>query len=942
MNKKFVSALLLGSLVFTAGTFTACSDYDDDINSLNERVDAVEKSVAELKAAIEAGSVITNVESTANGVKVTLSNGKSFELTNGKDGATGATGADGTPGSVVTIGDNGNWFIDGVDTGKPSRGEKGEQGEQGPQGPQGEQGPAGPQGPEGEQGPAGPAGGDGASASSIYYMPGENGYWVKITVDANGTKTEEETTESWAPEYPMVRVVYDSENGRLLISNAEGMAEGEVISIVTTSNLKSLAVIPYTLDKETNYPLVFFYNIMGYTSDFEGGNGTIDFSVAASTNAKAHYRLNPANANTQDWTWSMIDRVVTRADGDNKNELLSVVSTERMNDELIVTLESNKSLEDLKEGTDFGGNYFKEHAIAALQGTNKETAEVITSDYVKVTSKDLKDFSIITGYDMATEEVFELPKAGEEDTEDYKINREADVEMLYTESLDLNPLVKTWAKEVVGFNTPNIPVMVDDMVEKGDLTYEFTLPAKFELGNNKTNQQDFVTLEGSVLKVNTAKYPNGTAAIGTTPVVWVRAIINDKTITTGVMKIKIEKESVVEKPDYVVTVDPVNMEYNDIKTNVIVNKFTWEDMRQVYDALKITREEFMEHYTNYEVTDEDGTAAFGNYIDGVGLFNWSDGPQPGGDSDPVTHTNIVEMYINPTQIASDASGVIKITYTSDDKYTYAPIVIEFPYNITHKHEFFPEFNPLFVKDEIATVKGIMNNGKWEQFVEISEHFSNLDEYEAENNHSFPRLEIEPDAQRIVQLNLTSGDLRNQTLTLESPVINEYVDVPVRIVETLANGEDICVKTYTIRFINPFSLTAANVSLVAPFPGRVDEKAINLTIKAVEGNSTIATIKGNLNGNMTVSVSSNSYGVTKDDITVDLTEGTDWAKLAGLNNDGTQKLSMDENAGTIKWENKGTALTSPLNAKYKAQVRVGDFCIMVIDGTVKVTETNIPD
>ena len=100
MNKKFVSALLLGSLVFTAGTFTACSDYDDDINSLNERVDAVEKSVAELKAAIEAGSVITNVESTTNGVKVTLSNGKSFELTNGKDGATGATGADGTPGSV--------------------------------------------------------------------------------------------------------------------------------------------------------------------------------------------------------------------------------------------------------------------------------------------------------------------------------------------------------------------------------------------------------------------------------------------------------------------------------------------------------------------------------------------------------------------------------------------------------------------------------------------------------------------------------------------------------------------------------------------------------------------------------------------------------------------------------------------------------------------------
>ena len=134
MNKKVVSALLFGSLVFATGTFTACSDYDEDIDSLNERVDAVEKSIAGLQASIEAGNVITNVESTDNGVKVTLSDGTSFELTNGKDGAAGA------PGSVVTIGDNGNWFIDGVDTGKPSRGEKGEQGEQGVQGPQGEQG----------------------------------------------------------------------------------------------------------------------------------------------------------------------------------------------------------------------------------------------------------------------------------------------------------------------------------------------------------------------------------------------------------------------------------------------------------------------------------------------------------------------------------------------------------------------------------------------------------------------------------------------------------------------------------------------------------------------------------------------------------------------------------------------------------------------------------
>ena len=54
------------------------------------------------------------------------------------DTLTGPKGEDGhTP--VITI-QNGNWYIDGVDTGVPATGEKGEQGDTGPQGPQGEQG----------------------------------------------------------------------------------------------------------------------------------------------------------------------------------------------------------------------------------------------------------------------------------------------------------------------------------------------------------------------------------------------------------------------------------------------------------------------------------------------------------------------------------------------------------------------------------------------------------------------------------------------------------------------------------------------------------------------------------------------------------------------------------------------------------------------------------
>lgn len=48
--------------------------------------------------------------------------------TDGIDGANGANGKDGKDGNTPYIGDNGNWWINGKDTGKPSRGPQGEQG----------------------------------------------------------------------------------------------------------------------------------------------------------------------------------------------------------------------------------------------------------------------------------------------------------------------------------------------------------------------------------------------------------------------------------------------------------------------------------------------------------------------------------------------------------------------------------------------------------------------------------------------------------------------------------------------------------------------------------------------------------------------------------------------------------------------------------------------
>ena len=101
----------------------------------------------------------------------------------GDTGATGATGPAGSDGITPTIGANGNWFLGGTDTGKPSRGETG------PQGPQGEQGPTGATGPQGPKGDTGATGADGKSA---YQYAQEGGY----------TGTEEEFAAKIAEELP--------------------------------------------------------------------------------------------------------------------------------------------------------------------------------------------------------------------------------------------------------------------------------------------------------------------------------------------------------------------------------------------------------------------------------------------------------------------------------------------------------------------------------------------------------------------------------------------------------------------------------------------------------------------------------------------------------------------------------------------------------------------
>ena len=89
---------------------------------------------------------------------MTLSNGQSFTLTNGADGAAG---------SVVEIGEDGYWYIDGVKTEYPATGE-------------------------------------GTDAPTVYYVPGtegdEEGFWVKVTEEEGKDPVRETTDITWLPE----------------------------------------------------------------------------------------------------------------------------------------------------------------------------------------------------------------------------------------------------------------------------------------------------------------------------------------------------------------------------------------------------------------------------------------------------------------------------------------------------------------------------------------------------------------------------------------------------------------------------------------------------------------------------------------------------------------------------------------------------------------------
>ena len=106
MRKKYLSALLFGALLFaSAGTFTSCKDYDDDINGLREDVTSLQNAVTTLQNAVENGKYVSAVSNNGNTITFTFTDGTTTDIT-----------LEDEKGSVVTVNADGVLCIDGEPT----------------------------------------------------------------------------------------------------------------------------------------------------------------------------------------------------------------------------------------------------------------------------------------------------------------------------------------------------------------------------------------------------------------------------------------------------------------------------------------------------------------------------------------------------------------------------------------------------------------------------------------------------------------------------------------------------------------------------------------------------------------------------------------------------------------------------------------------------------
>ena len=920
MNKKLTN-LFLGGALFAAlaGTAVSCKDYDGDIDDLDARVEKLESTLKDLKAQISAGAVVTGVESVSNGVKVTLSDGKTFTLTNGKDGKDGANGTNGTNGtngkdgkngSVVTIGDNGNWFIDGKDTGKPSKGANGKDGKDGKDGVNGSNGTNGNDGK------------DGKDATQVYFVPNmTTGMWDKVVVEPGKEPVVTPTTDSWkAAGVAGVTAVWNKEDGTLTFANVNGSEEPVVIAL--NGLLRSIAFVPETMAQGLG--VIDFYTL------YKGNK------FVTSNDAKVTYRLNPENANVKDVEWAMIDREVKTKVAGDKSALLSIVKAEKAaKGGMEFVLRANKDILSADAAEPGKQN------IVALQATLKD--EVIVSDYAFVEKSSITDYQLIHAaqYAKATPVVVAYP------TRKPVITDNDDIKMVYNKPINVIDSLVAFAPEVA-------KALKQINVEP---SYKVELVSGKYLGaDNVTDQQKFVTVKDGVLSVNEEWLANGgRAAIGRTPLLQAFAYVKDangKDVEVANCFIKVLIVDVTGAPaDDLGDMTPVlvkgKFDYADLAAAADPAKpamsITWDRVNaEILDVLGLPYDQFIAKYKVDAPTVK--------YFDAKGkvLTEPMTGVScnAGGMTDPSATNSVTVDIINT--IDENTSGAVNVTIPAKNNKLDKNVVVRFEFAISHAAHF-PELNPDYlIAENTIQVKGRLEAGKWVMKSGIKEHFVNyLAGYEDPKNHESLKFALRPivkatkevyafGAKPIAASKLAdqegaaiSGvDFNDMEIALTTALEGQSKDYIVTMYNVLANGH-YCQKNYVVRFVSPFVVEAAGIELKT-FAATADSKdlAQSITIKDLDGK--VVFEKGEV-----TEYGANTYSFIDDDFVPTYALQFKDEKHAALDTEESFGGRLTIARSVVTWDNMGGTLVNDKHAAYTVKMAISNICKIGQEGAVKV-------
>ena len=637
MKRKYFSALLMGALtIASVSTFTSCKDYDDDISSLQSQIDKLNEMVSKIQGQIDKGAILTGVSPVENGVKLTLSNGDSYTITNGKDGAKGADGAAGAPGTpgkdadIWKIGDDGYWYKNETKTDWKA---------------------VGTDGAAGAAGTAGTAGKDGK-----YYVP--NPQTGTFFVYGDGDKDAYDSGVSYTSANVLTAIWSED---ALVLNNVKDVEGGKVV-INLTSKLLSLVFSPkaYWEGIETIPVYSFDYNPIelekaDVTKNQIGDLGTENSGkhVSIVTDAVASYYLNPSNASVDTKDVSHYSFLINTAD---------ILNTRASSNDIKVT---KVDKEDGMIKVHFG----MANGNALTETNNKVDVAALRYKYaIKKGDKEVKD-TLVTS-DFAALKHFKITS--------FSINKVAAKGTVDEQNASCQTLATTAESAVKDVHAPVLSIAYNDvdgihLDDWMDVHYkvnnqyalwggqttinEQKFKLKYELigyisPNYDTNESDHATIEGDLFKVKGYKDDaTGRQIIGRTPLVRVTLVDgNSGDAVASVGYIKVEITDVNATPETVES-DGIKKDYTVGCTGNALDKvqaITWDEVEsKVLAKIDMSKSEFEANY---------------RFVDGI---QYKSNAQNGFD---VLTPSVGTVVSTTDAVGGHQTNVLKWTVTENEAY----------------------------------------------------------------------------------------------------------------------------------------------------------------------------------------------------------------------------------------------------------------------------------